>query len=86
MALNIKNPETCALAAQLAQRLGVSLTHAITLSLRAQLANAPEGQADAARRAQEMAATARRMAARIGPAGLPDPDDLLYDERGLPKP
>jgi len=84
MALNIKNPETHALAAELAQRLGVSLTEAVTLSLRAQLAKRPE--AVEAGRAGEMAAIARRMAARIGAAGLPDPDDLLYDARGLPKP
>ncbi len=83
MALNIKNPETHALAAELARRLGVSLTQAVTLSLRAQLARVPE--AAAAGRAEEMAAIARRMAARIGAAGLPDPDDLLYDARGLPK-
>ncbi len=84
MALNIKNPETHALAAELAQRLGVSLTEAVTLSLRAQLAKVPE--AAEAGRAEEMAAIARRMAARIGAAGLPDPGDLLYDARGLPKP
>lgn len=83
MALNIKNPETHALAAELAHRLGVSLTEAVTLSLRAQLAKVP-GAAEAGR-AEEMAAIARRMAARIGAAGLPDPDDLLYDARGLPK-
>ena len=86
MALNIKNPETQALAAELAGRLGVSLTQAVTLSLRAQLARAPEAEAAEASRAEQMAAIARRMAARIGAAGLPDPDDLLYDARGLPKP
>ena len=86
MALNIKNPETQALAAELARRLGVSLTQAVTLSLRAQLARAPEAEAAEASRAEQMAAIARRMAARIGAAGLPDPDDLLDDARGLPKP
>jgi hypothetical protein len=86
MALNIKNPETHALAAELAQRLGVSLTEAVTLSLRVQLAKTPEAEAAAAGRAEQMAAIARRMAARIGAAGLPDPDELLYDARGLPKP
>ena len=86
MALNIKNPETHALAAELAQRLGVSLTEAVTLSLRVQLAKTPEAEAAGAGRAEQMAAIARRMAARIRAAGLPDPDDLLYDARGLPKP
>lgn len=86
MALNIKNPETHALAAELARRLGVSLTQAVTLSLRAQLSRAPEAEAAEASRAEQMAAIARRMAARIGAAGLPDPDDLLDDARGLPKP
>jgi antitoxin VapB len=86
MALNIKNPETHALAAELARRLGVSLTQAVTLSLRAQLSTAPEAEAAEASRAEQMAAIARRMAARIGAAGLPDPDDLLDDARGLPKP
>jgi hypothetical protein len=86
MALNIKNPETHALAAELARRLGVSLTQAVTLSLRAQLSTAPEAEAAEASRAEQMAAIARRMAARIGAAGLPDPDDLLDDARRLPKP
>lgn len=85
MALNIKNRETHALAAELAQRLGVSLTEAVTLSLRAELAKAPEADAAKAARMAEMTAIARRMAARIGPDGLADPDDLLYDERGLPR-
>jgi hypothetical protein len=84
MAPNIKNPETHALAAELARRLGVTLTQAVTLSLKAQLAKAPG--AEEARRAEEMTAIAQRMAARIGAAGLPDPDDFLYDARGLPKP
>jgi hypothetical protein len=56
----------------------------VTLSLKAQLAKAPG--AEEARRAEEMTAIAQRMAARIGAAGLPDPDDFLYDARGLPKP
>jgi hypothetical protein len=50
------------------------------------LAKTPEAEAARAGRAEQMAAIARRMAARIGAAGLPDPDELLYDARGLPKP
>jgi antitoxin VapB len=83
MVLSIKNPETHALATELAHRLGVSLTQAVTLSLHAQLVKVPG--AEEAGRAEKMAAIARRLAARIGAAGLPDPDDLLFDARGLPK-
>ncbi|MBU6408657.1 MAG: type II toxin-antitoxin system VapB family antitoxin [Alphaproteobacteria bacterium] len=85
MSLNIKNPESHTLAATLARRLGVSMTEAVTLALREKLARTPEADAAQRARAEEMRMIARRVAARLREEGLPDPDDLLYDELGLPK-
>lgn len=85
MSLNIKNPDTHALASTLAERLGVSMTEAVTLALREKLSQTPEAAAAQRARADAMRAIARRMAARLGADGLPDPAELLYDDAGLPK-
>ena len=83
MALNIRNPETERLAAELARRTGETKTEAVTRALRERLERLrqdqfPRGLAD---ELNELA---------LHCAGLPvlderAPDDILgYDERGLP--
>lgn len=84
MSLNIKNPATHALAAELAERLGLTLTEAVTVALRDRLAQEQREARVAARKAT-LARSARRIADLIGRDGLPDHDALLYDERGLPR-
>jgi antitoxin VapB len=84
MSLNIKNPETHALAAELAQRLDVSMTEAVTLALKDKLA-ATSREAEVARKLERLQRTAAAVTAMIGPEGLPDHAELLYDDLGLPK-
>jgi antitoxin VapB len=84
MSLNIKNPETHALAVELAERLGSTLTEAVTVALRDRLAREKQ-EALFAERRERLVRSARRIADMIGPEGLPDHDALLYDDRGLPK-
>lgn len=83
MSLNIKNPETHALAAELADRLGMTLTEAVTLALKDRLARERREALIAARK-DRLTRSARRIARMIGPGGLADHDALLYDDRGLP--
>ena len=84
MALSIKNQETERLARELAKRTGVSITEAIRIALREQLAR-EEGKRSALRVRDELLAIGRRRAA------LPDldrrsPEEILgYDEIGLPR-
>jgi len=84
MSLNIKNPETHALAAELAQRLDVSMTEAVTLALKDKLA-ATSREAEVARKLEILQRTAAAVTALIGPEGLPDHAELLYDDLGIPK-
>jgi len=84
MSLNIKNPETHALAAELAQRLDVSMTEAVTLALQDKLA-ATSREAEVARKLEILQRTAAAVTALIGPEGLPDHAELLYDDLGIPK-
>lgn len=86
MSLNIKNEETVRLVRELADELQVSLTAAITDAVQARLeqlrAAAPEPAFDV----DEFLAFARELGNRIGHEYLrQDFDELLYDERGLPK-
>ncbi|GLZ55899.1 type II toxin-antitoxin system VapB family antitoxin [Actinomycetospora sp. NBRC 106378] len=86
-ALNIKNDETYALARQLANETGESLTEAVTTAVRERLARLPaRGSVDAAR-LEAGRAIARNIAARLGPyePGV-DPTAFLDDEAtGLPR-
>lgn len=84
MGMNIKNPETYALAVELAERLGSTLTEAVTVALKDRLALENRDALIAARK-EKLTRSARRIADMIGPEGLPDHDALLYDENGLPK-
>ncbi len=85
MGLNIKNVETCRLAAELARLTGETMTGAITVALRQRLEREKRGR-DADARVAELLAIGRRCAKllRPGPSAA-EHGDLLYDERGLPK-
>ncbi|MFC7379901.1 type II toxin-antitoxin system VapB family antitoxin [Brevundimonas sp. GCM10030266] len=82
--LNIKNPETHRLARELAARRGETLTTAVTVALREQLAREPAEPHKAT--AEEVMALIREMRAHLEPLGPDeDPTAFLYDpETGLP--
>jgi len=85
MSLNIKNPKTHALAAQLAQRLDLSMTEAVTVALKDKLA-ATEPDAEVERRLTRLLSMANDIARRLTPEQKKfDIDSELYDARGLPK-
>ncbi len=85
MSLNIKNVETCRLAADLARLTGETMTGAITVALRERLARENRCR-DADARVAELLAIGRRCARLLGPGpSAAEHGDLLYDERGLPK-
>jgi antitoxin VapB len=80
--LNIKNPETHALAARVAALTGETMTEAVTTALRERLARIEENGALAA----ELLALGRDCALRLKePWRSADHAELLYDERGLPR-
>ena len=82
--LNIKNEETCRLAAELARMTGQSMTGAITSALRERLAREKRLRGVEVR-AQKLLAIGERCARRLGPgSAAQDHGDVLYDERGLP--
>ena len=81
--LNIKNPETRQLARELSDITGETVTEAITIALRERLerhkkARSREGLAE---RLMEIG----RHAASLPVLDSRDPDEMLYDEFGLPK-
>lgn len=84
MALNIRNPETERLAAEVARRTGETKTEAVTRALRERLARLRRGSSRQ-RLADELEAIAEHC------AGLPvldarTPGQILgYDDRGLPR-
>jgi antitoxin VapB len=84
MAVSIKNRETEHLARELARQTGLSITDAITVALREQLAR-EEGKRTAPRMRERLLEIGRRCAA------LPDLDTrsaeeiLGYNEIGLPR-
>jgi antitoxin VapB len=88
-ALNIKNDETYALARQLADETGESLTEAVTTAVKERLARLTLRTEDDEFEARLAAvrAIARDMAQRWGPYDPDeDPTAFLYDEEtGLPK-
>ena len=86
--LNIKNPETSALAAELAQLTGESVTAAVTQALRERL---QRERAERERRAEEVEARvakvmslAREIVAHLEPGTTSD-TNWLYDDEGFPK-
>ena len=85
MSLNIKNPETCRLAGELAELTGETKTGAITAALRERLERERRERSVEAR-TEELLAIGRRCAAMLGEGPwAADHGDYLYDERGLPK-
>ena len=85
MSLNIKNPETCRLATELAELMGETKTGAITAALRERLERERRERSVEAR-LRRMRAISKRCAELLRDGGpAVDHGDLLYDERGLPK-
>ena len=83
MSLNIKNPEACRLAEEMAELAGESKTQAITVALRERL------ERERRRRdtlAADLHAIGQRCAAlvRPGPSAV-EIGEFLYDDRGVPK-
>ena len=84
MSLNIKNEETCRLAAELARMTGQSMTGAITSALRERLAREKRLRGVEVR-TQKLLGIGERCALRLGPGpSAINHGDVLYDERGLP--
>jgi antitoxin VapB len=87
MSLNIKNAETYRLVKELASETGESMTTAVTEAVRERLDRVrAERGADHDARIQRILDLAAAMRERA-PAGYFDQDfdELLYDEKGLPK-
>ena len=79
--MNIKNAEAYAIATELAEREGVSLTQAVLEALRAQKAKLGREK-----KIEELMEFARETAAMMSAETLAfDIDTELYDEFGLPK-
>ena len=85
MSLNIKNEETCRLAAELARLTGETKTGAITVALRERLERERRTR-DIEERRRDIRAIAERFAKLMGPGpSAVEHGDFLYDERGLPR-
>ncbi len=85
MSLNIKNEETVRLVRELADRLDVSLTAAITDAVRTRLDGLRAEEPQPAFVVDDFLAFARELGDRIGHDYLSqDFDEILYDENGLP--
>ena len=84
MSMNIKNKETYRLAKQLSKLTGESLTTAITEAIRERLHRVRREQG--VDLAERLLLIGRDCAAHLkGPFRIIDHEDLLYDDRGLPK-
>jgi len=82
MSLNIKNPETHALAAEIARKTGESMTEAVTVALRERLARLERPDA----LAEDLLAIGKDCAARLKePWRSIEHGALLYDDLGLPR-
>ena len=85
MSLNIKNEETCRLAAELAGLTGETKTGAITAALRERLEREKRAR-DKDALLRDIRAIAERCAKHLGPGpSAIEHGDFLYDERGLPR-
>jgi antitoxin VapB len=83
MALNIRNPEAERLAADLAALTGESKTEAVTKALKERLEHVRKlrGRRRIADRLDEIA----KHCASLPVLDNRRPEDMLYDERGLPR-
>jgi antitoxin VapB len=82
MALNIKDPETDQLARQLAQVTGEKITDAVKIAVRERLDREARNRGKAS--LERLMTIARRIASRPVVDPTP-PDEMLYDEYGLPR-
>jgi antitoxin VapB len=87
MGLNIKNPETCRLARELAAQTGESVTAAVTEALRARLQEVKRRKRPKGELAKELMRIGQEIASRLTEEERNfDYDAYLYDEEtGLPK-
>jgi antitoxin VapB len=84
MSLNIKNEETHRLAQQLSELTGESITTAVTEAVRERLERMRRNDREGT--AERILKIGRDCAAHIKePFKTMNPDELLYDEKGLPK-
>lgn len=81
MAFNIKNPETHALAREIANLTGESMAQAVDIALRERRQRL--GHQDVAAKLNAIAESAAAHTPKG--ASSADIDELLYDRRGLPK-
>jgi hypothetical protein len=82
--LNIKNEETVRLIRELAARMGVSMTAAVTDAVLVRLEQVRTLEAEPAFDVEEVLALWGELGDRLGKEYLrQDFDALLYDERGL---
>lgn len=82
--LNIKNPKAHELARELAELTGESLATAVTISVKERIDRVRGRGRDGI--AKRLLAIGAECAARLpGEFRTMNPDELLYDERGLPK-
>ena len=85
MSINIKNPEVHALAKELAELTGESMTEAVLIALKERLARERNSEERLRERMEVLTAIGRDVAERLGPEWRAmDVDDWLYDENGLP--
>ncbi len=84
MSLNIKNEKAHRLASELSGLLGVSMTQAIIAALEDKLSLLRRRKGTETTRFDELMAISRR-AARHCPGKRKSLEDMLYDERGLPR-
>lgn len=91
MSLNFKHPEAHRLAKELAAATGASMTEVVTDALRErwkreQRTAARRTPDERARLIERALTIGRDCATRLAQAGLPEnPDELLFDEHGLPR-
>jgi antitoxin VapB len=84
MSLNVKSEEAHRLARQLAEITGESMTTAVTRALSERLERLHEARGGSL--ANRLLAIGKDCAARLRePYRTIDHDELLYDERGLPR-
>ena len=83
MSLNIKDPETHKLAQALARETGQSMTKAVTQALREQLEQVRNRKRHG-NMSEDLLAIGRRCARKLKRPVI-SLEELLYDERGLPK-
>jgi hypothetical protein len=86
MALQIEAPETIRVIQELARRTGQSEERVVDAAVRERLAQLRTPEEEAERRAR-VYAIVQDLQARFKASGqsIVDPDELFYDEDGLPK-